>query len=80
MEQSRLEKIFLQQQREIRNLQREQAITKSGIRTLQKICIKNLSVYVHVVNLDLLAAKEHAERLQHKLEEQLKKSKFTTIK
>ena len=27
-------------------------------------------------NLDLLATKEHAERLQHKLEEQLKKSKF----
>lgn len=30
LEQSRLEKIFLQQQREIRTLQREQAIAKSG--------------------------------------------------
>ena len=31
---------------------------------------------VRYYNLDLLATKEHVERLQHKLEEQLKKSRF----
>ena len=33
-EQSRLEKLLLQQQREIRNLQREQTMTKSGYTVL----------------------------------------------
>ena len=72
-EQSRLEKLFLQQQREIRNLQREQGILKSGVKWHITIIIY---FYSTLTTPDLLVTKEHAERLQHRLEDQLSKSEF----
>lgn len=79
-EQSRLEKLFLQQQREIRNLQREQGIIKSGAK-----CCTTIIIFQHHNNAftlttsDLLVTKEHAERLQHRLEDQLSKSEFQPV-